>query len=230
MLTLLAQATQPSELTTAQSALQWILAAVGTFFVTTLWPAIKRSLDARAAAAVATAAAADAQAQQTGMVTNGVLVERLKKYLVGSATAILSSRMPELADKVLRGELRTAEQIKAELAVWGSDLKLTAVDYFAHQGVDLYKELGEPAINNLISRVAEATSAFPGLKTALELLKDGVAEAVATYGVTYIRAQYKNGLPIGAAGVTQVARPPAPTIKPAPRTSTEDIMFEDPNG
>jgi hypothetical protein len=163
-------------------------AGLVTFIVTTvLTPFLVQLLRAKAAAA-------SAVAQNAAVDTNGKLidqraavVERVKAYLWGTAAAIAEKRFPRLAEAVVAGRLKTPEDVKTELRLWGDDLREQAVFYFKGQGIDLAATIGLDALDALIERAANAVSPFPGKDTAVALLKDEVAPLLADKGIAWMR-------------------------------------------
>jgi hypothetical protein len=119
---------------------------------------------------------------------NGMLAERLKTFLYGSAAMIAERNFPDLAKKIQGGDLKNPQVIKQELYTWGSELKEQAVAYFNQQDIDLLEEFGEQQIEHLIERAANAVSPFPGKDTAEALLQGG-AQQILEQGIAVLRQQ-----------------------------------------
>lgn len=117
----------------------------------------------------------------------GAIAERLKSYLWGTAAAIAEREFPKLCAAIIAGKLTDPRDIKAQLRMWGDELRIQAVEYFRTQGIDLLQTFGAQAIDDLIERAANAVSPFPGRDTALALLRDNAAPLLVERGVEWMR-------------------------------------------
>lgn len=165
----------------------WWAGLVMTLVTVAILPFLKQYLSAQAAAANEQAKLHQIDASKSLIEQKGLIMERLKAYLWGTAAAIVEKRAPDLCRRVMAGQLKTADQVKDELRAWGIDLKDQAIYYFKTQGVDLVATFGHAAIDNLIERAANAVSPFPGKETAVALLKDGVAPLLLDKGVEWMK-------------------------------------------
>ena len=169
----------------------------------------------------AKAAASLAQADDSAMSTRQKLVERLKGYIWGQAAAIVERDFPFIAKKIISGELKNAEQVKAVLKTLGAELKADAIAYFRTQGVDLLEEFGEKFLEDLIRRAADAVSPFPGKETAVALLSDG-AKRLLDYGVHYCDAKTSTSVVDTTASdgsVKTITTEPPPVAQPIPASA-----------
>jgi hypothetical protein len=165
----------------------WWASLVTTIVTLVLLPFLKQYLTAHADAADAQAKLHEIDASKSLIEQKGIIMDRLKAYLWGSAAAIAEKRFPDLARLVIAGHL-DADAIKTELRHWGADLKAEAIFYFKGQGIDLVQTFGVVALDGLIERAANAVSPFPGKDTAEALLKDGIAPLLIDKGVEYMKA------------------------------------------
>lgn len=117
----------------------------------------------------------------------GAIAERLKSYLWGTAAAIAEREFPKLCAAIIAGKLTDPRDIKAQLRMWGDELRIQAVEYFRTQGIDLLQTFGAQAVDDLIERAANAVSPFPGKDTAFALLRDGAAPLLVERGVEWMR-------------------------------------------
>lgn len=177
-------------------------------------------LKQKATAAKSEADATKIDASKSLIEQRGILADRLKSYLWGSAAAIAEDRFPKLAMRILKGEFKDASSIKTELGSWGIELRQQAIVYFQVQGIDLIKEFGVSALDDLIERAANAVSPFPGKDTAVTLLETNVAPTIISHGTTWVQAQiakYGTLTPVVPVGVPTADAPAsAPTVPPAP--------------
>lgn len=180
-----------------------ILSIVGLVITSLLLPLMKSWINA----SKAKADALNAEADHADMDRGRLLLDRVKAYLWGTAAAIMEEQAPDIARDIIAGELSTADAIKSRLYSMGQLLKSQAIEYFRGQGIDLIEELGHQGIDNLIRRAADAVSPFPGKETAVELLKNGVANKLLDYGVDWVKQQYLNTL-----GETRETTPVGTTV------------------
>lgn len=177
-----AASTQPA----VAASMSWA-EAVGIIISTVLTLAIIPAIKQYRASLDAQRQASEALRTETTVDTTRVIVNRLQDYLIGSASAIAEREFVNLARRVVSGEVKTPEEVKAELRLWGVLLKSRAVEYFQHQGVDLRELIGDDAVDRLVERAANAVSPFPGMETSSALLSGRSAEALAAYGVLWVR-------------------------------------------
>jgi len=171
--------------------LQILMAALGTLVTGFLLPFLKQKAQAAQLEAVQT----KIDTTKSLLEQKQILVNRLKAFLEGTAAAIGEKRWPIICQKIQSGQLKTAEQIKAELKLWGVNLKGMAVAYFDGQGIDIIAAFGDQFIDSLIERAANLVSPFPGKETAVEVLKDKVAPMLMNQGITWVRKWYAGELP-----------------------------------
>jgi hypothetical protein len=156
---------------------------ISTLITAFLLPLLKR----KAEAAKAEADNLQSQRVKTDIEARGALVDRLKAFLWGTASAIAEKRFPMLAQKIVDGNVKTSDDVKVELYAWGADLRTQAVDYFKNQGVDVIAAVGDVYLDKLIERAANAVSPFPGKETAVAILKSDIAPMILREGVDYVR-------------------------------------------
>lgn len=173
--------------TAATASAPWWAGLVMTLVSVVLLPFLKQWLSAQSAAANEQAKLHQIDASKSLIEQKGLIMERLKAYLWGTAAAIVEKRAPDLCRRIIERRLVTADQVRDELRAWGLDLKDQAIYYFKTQGVDLVATFGHAAIDDLIERAANAVSPFPGKETAVALLKDGIAPLLLDKGVEYMK-------------------------------------------
>ena len=165
----------------------WLVSVLGTLITAVLVPYLNQK-----------ASAARAEAAKVKIDTAGSLIEqKAKLYELVKAQAwtlaanFAERRIPQIAAKVLAGQLKTADAIKVELRALGADLRVQVVTWFAEQqGINIVAALGDQALDSLIEWVANKVSPFPGAETAKVLLKDKVSNMLVERGVEYVRARW----------------------------------------
>jgi len=140
----------------------------------------------------------------------GILLEQLKFFLHERAACIAEKEFPKLAAKVLSGELKTVDQVKSLLRLYGTELKREAIEYFKkHQGLDLIRFIGDQQLDRLIEYAANRVSPFPGKESAVEFLKEDASNWLIDKGIAVVRNMYLDDA-VGAP-----ASPAQPSTDPA---------------
>lgn len=172
----LAQAA-PDVLPDAPLWAQIVYVALSSLVVAFLLPWLKSMAEkARAKASV------DGQAAAT------VLRKRIEASALEGAAEIAEMRLPDLARKILTTKSWSSEQIKAELRLWGRQLKESLIAEFRQSdGIDLLEVVGDQALDSIVRWAADKTSPFPGKETAQALLLDDWTNKLAKFGVTWVK-------------------------------------------
>lgn len=140
------------------------------------------------------AAQARMEATTASLTNREALLKQIKVYLLEQADQLAVDRWPLLVQKIQSGQLSGSTAIKAELYLWGDELKANTIKYFKANGIDIITSFGEPAIDDLITWAANATSPFPGKEAATEVLKHNIIPFLLQNGVAWVRDHYfKNG-------------------------------------
>lgn len=129
---------------------------------------------------------ARADADASGQSAKDTLLNRLKQLALDQAAVIAERRFPDIAAKLLKKKM-SAEEVKAELRTWGQELKVSLVDYFKREGIDLVEVLGDKMLDDVIRWAADKTSPFPGKDTAVTLLVDDWSNKLVKFGVDWVR-------------------------------------------
>ncbi len=153
------------------------------------------------------AAAARVNATTSSLTQREALLKQVKVFLFEQADTLAVDRWPALALKIQSGQLKDSAAIKAELYLWGEELKKNVIAYFAANGLDLIKTFGEPAIDDLITLAANHTSPFPGKEAAVEVLQHNIIPLLLQNGVRWLRDHYFNN---GATPIVDAVTLPTP--------------------
>lgn len=119
--------------------------------------------------------------------TKRSIIDRIEAFLFIGAANIAEKRLPELAARVVKGDLKTQEQVKKELYKWGEELKAQAIAHFTDEKVDIVSVVGEQVLDQLLESAANKVSPLPGMKTSAAILMLPVAEALVRQGIEYVR-------------------------------------------
>lgn len=130
---------------------------------------------------------ANAKALQADVDARGRLFARLKAFVYRRAESLAQNKLPEIAGLVKAGKLKTVTDVKVELQKLGGVLSDEARRYFLNQNVDLVKEVGDEALDNLIRSAADRVAPFPGKETAVMLLQEQVSDRLIESGVEWVR-------------------------------------------
>lgn len=129
------------------------------------------------------AVTADAKAKKANVDKVSSILCHMQSFLCTVAGTIVEQRFPGLAQGVVSGQIKSESDVKQVLHSWGADLKTDVISYFQQQGIDLVKEVGEPAIDSLVAEAANKTSPFPGQETAPMVFQQRNALAILEHGV-----------------------------------------------
>ncbi len=187
---ILAQAAEAATEGAPQSTGQMIVGVVVMMLGMIITKFLVPFLKAKEKAAHAEAEKNMAEAGSADVASRGVLVNRLQEFLWGNAAAIAEKRFPLLAVAIIGGQFNSVNAVKAELKSWSAQLKTSAKEYFANQGIDIVAAVGDKFLDSLIERAANAVSPFPGKETAKTLLQDRVSNMVIDKGVDYVRNHF----------------------------------------
>lgn len=187
---MIAQAAEAAAEVAPQSTGQMIIGGVVMILVMIITKFLVPFLKAKEKAAHAEAEKNMAEAGSADVASRGVLVNRLQEFLWGNAAAIAEKRFPVLAMDIVAGKFKSLDAVKAELKLWGIQLKQSAKEYFSNQGIDIVAAIGDKFLDSLIERAANAVSPFPGKETAKELLTEKVSNMLIDKGVDFVRARY----------------------------------------
>jgi hypothetical protein len=169
--------------------LQYVITAISALVTTMLVPFLHRKAEAARLEGVKHVYDANlSRAEQRKLVS-----DRLKSFVLRHAAIFAEQRFPALARKIKAGGFVGVnkeviiEQIKAEMRVWGADLKKEAIDYFNGQGIDLVAEIGDKYLDDFVRWAADRVSPFPGRETAVAILQDNATDWLLEKGVDYLR-------------------------------------------
>lgn len=184
-----APATAEASATAPQALAPWLQTLIG-LAVTALSAWVLPYLHQAAAAAKAQAALHQIDTNTSLLNQREALLTQLKSFLFDQADVIATDRWPSLAVDISAGKLNSSTAVKAELYKWGDELRTNAIAYFKQNGIDIVALLGEKAIDDLITLVANKTSPFPGKEAASEVLKTNIVPLLIQNGVSWLRNHY----------------------------------------
>jgi type II secretory pathway pseudopilin PulG len=162
--------------------LQVVVAVIGGLVTTFLIPYLRSKKKA-----------AEAEAANQDLNAMGELVQQVKVLLIEEAGVIAEQRFPKIAMDVVKGEIKGPAAIKAELKVWGEDLRDRAKRYFSERGIDVVGAIGDEYLDRLIRWAADQVSPFPGKATAVTLFEKEWSNKLVKYGVEWVKERYLNG-------------------------------------
>ena len=113
-------------------------------------------------------------------------------YIVDQAQALAEKEYKNIAAKVLSGELKSVEDVKAELHRLGKQLKEQVKDRFGKE-LPALGEKADDILDDLIRVAADKVSPFPGKETATALLEHSVSDSLIKRGVDWVRENHLKG-------------------------------------
>ncbi len=133
---------------------------------------------------------AKAEATMDDMASMKLLLDELKSFLFDEAANIAEQRFPKMAKDIINKKISGPATIRAELEVWGRDLKGRAKQYFATRGIDVVGAVGDAYLDKAIRNVADSVSPFPGAQTALTMFEKEWSNKLVKYGVDWVRERF----------------------------------------
>ena len=140
------------------------------------------------------------KADRTEIENRKLLEEQVKAYAYDAAGGIVEREYPKIAARVVSGDLKSADDVKAMLHQFGSDLRAEIVSTFDDRGYDLAKALGEQSLDRIVEWAANKTSPFPGKDTAVEFLTGRASKWLVEKGVDWVRSTYAGDVTAAAKG------------------------------
>ena len=166
------------------------LQAVATIAVALITTFLLPYLKQLATAQKAKAAQAEVEYAESEISAKEYFLDLVKDFLLERAESIAEKNFPALAAKVISGEVKDADSIKAELRSWGSGLKAEAIEFCQKQGLDLIGMIGDDYLDKLIESAANAVSPLKGAETAKVLLQEKISNQLIEYGVAYVKKHW----------------------------------------
>lgn len=116
----------------------------------------------------------------------------IREYVLDNVKAVIQREYLVIAQKVQSGELRTKDQIKAELYRLGYQLKERVKAQFSSE-LPMLGAHADDQIDSLIRWAVDTLSPFPGKETAAAFLEDGLSDMLINRGIDYVQEHLRLG-------------------------------------
>ncbi|HEC61340.1 MAG TPA: hypothetical protein ENI27_03700 [bacterium] len=134
--------------------------------------------------------AAESEATANELGAMDLLLGSLKSFLLDEAVIIAEQKFPKIAMKIIKEEMKGPGAVKAELQVWGRELRDRAKEHFLTRGIDLAETFGDEYLDRAIRVVADRVSPFPGVETAVKIFEEEWSSRLVKYGVDWVRERF----------------------------------------